>query len=263
MKVLIANAKKAEAFCQIFNNLKELCDVVTFRFSVDQIYIQGMDGSHVALYEIQLKKSWFDAYKLEETDARVVSISQDVLSRVLSMRQKNQVIIIDYKDNPDKLNMEFKNLKPTQKEFPKEYSLPLMEVDSELLEIPEVEYEVDFSIKAKTFGLLVGQLMNFDDNIKMNFKDTCIRFSACGDTLGNMTVDLYSDKTEYVEEFIISEDCDMNISFSLRYIHSFCQFDKLSDMMELHFSENYPMQLKYDMGDDSYIRFMLAPKLEE
>lgn len=263
MKVLIANAKKAEAFCQIFNNLKELCEVITLRFSDDQIYIQGMDMSHVALYEIQLKKYWFDAYNLEETDCRLISISQDILSRVLSMRQKNQVILINFEGNPDKLNIEFKNLKPTQKEFPKEYALPLMEVESELLDIPEVEYEVDFSIKAKTFGLLVGQLMNFDESISMNFTESCIRFSASGDSFGKMSVDLYSDKTEYVEEFVISEDCELNISFSLKYIHSFCQFDKLSETIDLHFSENYPMQLKYDMGNESYIRFMLAPKLEE
>ena len=251
MQILIANAKKAEMFSQIFQNLKGMTiDTVTFRFSKDQLFIQGMDGSHVALYELFLDKYWFDAYKFEEGDLGTITISQDILERVLSMRQKNQIIKIDYSGNPDKLNIEFKNLKPTEKE-------------SDLLEIPDVEYEVDFSISAKTFNLLMAQMINFDEDIKMEFSETRIRFTASGDTLGSMKVDLFSDKVEYVEEYSIAEGSELNSSFSIKYFNAFCKFDKLSSKVNLHFSENYPMQLRYNIDDKSYMRFMLAPKVED
>lgn len=264
MQILIANAKKAEMFSQIFQNLKGMMiDTVTFRFSKDRLFIQGMDGSHVALYELFLDKYWFDAYKFEEGDLGTITISQDILERVLSMRQKNQIIKIDYSGNPDKLNIEFKNLKPTEKEFPKEFCLPLMEVESDLLEIPDVEYEVDFSISAKTFNLLMAQMINFDEDIKMEFSEEKIRFTASGDSLGSMKVDLFSNKVEYVEEYSIAEGSELNSSFSIKYFNAFCKFDKLSSKVNLHFSENYPMQLRYDIDDKSYMRFMLAPKVED
>lgn len=263
MKLLIANAKKADTFTQMFANLKGLTEAITFRFNEENIYIQGMDLSHVALYEILLDKYWFEAYKLNSGDSKVISISLDILSKVLAMRQKNQIILIDFDNNPDKLNIQFKSIKPNAKEYPKEYSLPLMEIDSELLDIPDVEYEVDFTINAKTFSLLVGQLENFDETVKMSFSEEAINFTAEGDTSGSMKADLYSKDVDYVEEFCIGEECEMNISFSLKYINQFCQFEKLSQMIILHLSENYPMQMKYNIDEKSYMRFMLAPKIDD
>ena len=166
MKLLIANAKRQTRLPKCLQILRDLQEAITIRFSEENIYIQGMDLSHVALYEFLLDKHWFDAYKLNTGDSKIISISLEILSKVLAMRQKNQIILIDFDNNPDKLNVQFKNIKPNAKEYPKEYTLPLMEIDSELLEIPDVEYEVDFTINAKTFSLLVSQLENFDETVK-------------------------------------------------------------------------------------------------
>ena len=71
---------------------------------------------------------------------------------------------------------------------------------------------------AKTFSLLVSQLENFDETVKMSFSEEAINFTAEGDTSGSMKADLYSKDVDYVEEYGIGEDCEMNISFSLKYI---------------------------------------------
>ena len=95
----------------------------------------------------------------------------------------------------------------------------------------------------------------------MSFSEEAINFTAEGDTSGSMKADLYSKDVDYVEEYGIGEDCETNISFSLKYINQFCQFEKLSQTIDLHLSENYPMQLKYNIDEKSHVRFMLAPKL--
>lgn len=263
MKLLIADARNAEKFVQLFSQLKGLSETITLHFEDERLYCQGFDMSQVSMYEISLTKEWFEDYDCDEGDAHELSISIEIISKVLSMRQKNQMICIEYHGDPDKLDVSFKNLVPTEKEFPKEFQLPLMQIDYQMLEIPDVEYEVDFGIKTKKLAVMISQLQNFDDNVAMKFSETTIRFTTSSQTMGTMSVDLFSDKVEYVDDFSISEGKEINISFSTRYFVSFCQFDKLAVDVELHFSENYPMQMKYELEEDSYVRFMLAPKIED
>ena len=111
--IKIAKIHKIDASIMLlpFMNYHELGigDAIHVEPGVAHIYIQGMDLSHVALYEILLNKHWFDAYKLNTGDSKIISISLDILSKVLAMRQKNQIILINFDDNPDKLNIQFKN----------------------------------------------------------------------------------------------------------------------------------------------------------
>ena len=65
-----------------------------------------------------------------------------------------------------------------------------------------------------------------------------------------------------VTEFALAEDKDeIKQSFALRYIKMMCSFSKISSETCMEFTIDSPMKLKYNMADDSYIQFYLAPKL--
>ena len=64
MRFEINDKRKCELFINIFNNLKKFTDTISLIFDEERLYIQGMDASHVCIYELSLDKSWFCVWML-------------------------------------------------------------------------------------------------------------------------------------------------------------------------------------------------------
>ena len=46
-------------------------------------------------------------------------------------------------------------------------------------------------------------------------------------------------------------------------MHKVCAFKNIASQVYIGVSENYPLEIKYNIDGTSYIRFMVAPKIEE
>ena len=66
MKLIIGNKKKAQVFTAIFQNLNKFTVDVNIYFKEEELYIQGMDSSHCSMFEIVLKKDWFEDYTCDK-----------------------------------------------------------------------------------------------------------------------------------------------------------------------------------------------------
>ena len=75
-----------------------------------------------------------------------------------------------------------------------------------------------------------------------------------------MTVNIPIDD---LNEFTISEGETLQLSYSLNYIHKMCLTTKLSKDIDISLSNNFPIRLKYDIGDESYVLFYVAPKTND
>ena len=63
--------------------------------------------------------------------------------------------------------------------------------------------------------------------------------------------------------FAINEGEELNMSFSLNYLHNICSFNKLSKEMEIKLCSNYPLCIIYDLNNDGFMKFYLAPKIDD
>ena len=64
-------------FVHIFQHLKLFSNNVNLRFDEDKLYVQGMDGSHVSVFELNITSSWFDEYTIEKDN--VIGINSNIL----------------------------------------------------------------------------------------------------------------------------------------------------------------------------------------
>ena len=127
------------------------------------------------------------------------------------------------------------------------------------ISVPDTEYEAEFSINAKKINEIMGQLLHFGDTINIKCSEEQIVLGADG-VGGEMTVNIpIDDLTEYA----ISEGGIIDLSFSLQYIQKMCITHKLSTEIDFAISANYPMKIKYNLGNDSYVLFFIAPKIQE
>lgn len=292
MKIAIHSKSLAKRFTTIFTNLGNLTESVVLYFNDDGLYIQGIDTGHVSLYEANFDKTWFSVYKRAEDDAAQISISLDYFKRILSTRGDDQIIYLECNGlSPDKMTIIFRSIAKESKEFPREYEMNLMDIDTEAIEVPEKEDSVQFYIESKTMTSLVKQLMMFDETVIINCNEEEINFRSKG-TEGSMSVNLFDNDKDYVEEFMIDEDYQLKISFALRYLEHFCAFQKVAPRMRLSLTNSLPIELFYSLetppknvkhdkngeedgkkedaeyandheNPNSYLRFFLAPKVED
>ena len=150
MKLKISEKQKKDIFLSIFNLLKTCSSIVTMIYKQNELYIQGMDKAHVCLFEIKLQSDWFDEYQPPDPEiTETVSIDSHIFCNILSIVEESQTVCLwyEFEGQSDKFNIDFRS--EDKSGFSKFFNIPLADIDTELLEIPDVNYDVEFSIKAK------------------------------------------------------------------------------------------------------------------
>lgn len=264
MKLSIENKSKLEMFVALFQLLKNWSSQLNLQFEPDQLYIQTMDKSHICLSNIVIKASWFSEYFVEE--ATNISVDTGSFATMMNYAVKHNKVDIIFNDT-DKLFINLLNNAPigtsgasaTNTNFDHFFELPLMDVEQENLSIPSVDYDVEFSMDSKKFSDLISELMVFGPNLNIMCTEELLEFNSSGDT-GKLKVNIPIDS---LNEFAISEGEQLDISYSLAHIGKMCLSTKLGGEIGVGISAEYPMSLKYSLGDESTVTFFIAPKIAE
>jgi proliferating cell nuclear antigen PCNA len=257
MNLTITEKKKKDVFISIFDRLKSCASLVKIVFRNDALYIQGMDKSHICLYDVTLNSSWFNQYTVNETID--ICVDTQIFFNVLSTAQEQHTIFLHCDENePDHFHIDLKT-DNTSTTFDKFFKIPLADLELELLTIPSVEYDAEFSIPSKKMNELCSQLFMFGTVINIQCTEEKIDISSSG-TMGEMMVNIPIDD---LSEYSISEGEVIKLSYSLSYVYKMCLTTKLSGDIQFSISANSPMRIKYDLGEDSVFLFFIAPKVEE
>ena len=264
MKFQIKDKIACEKFTSIMCNIQRFCENVILFFHADHFYIQCMDFTQVVLFEVRLDADFFHEYNVEEGDSSNIGIKSTIVQKIFNTRNVEQDITFHYKGNPDKVFISFENIKKDSIDIPKYFELPLIEIDTPLLSIPEKEYPVDFSISTKIFSGIINDLLLFGENIKVICDEDKILMQS-SDHEGSLNVKLFdnSESIEKITDYAIEQDFSMELDFSNKYFVQFCAFSKLSDVIYLYYSNDMPMQLMYELSEKSYVRFYLTSLAED
>jgi proliferating cell nuclear antigen len=256
MKFIISDSKKALKFTTIINHLKQFTSNLLIHLKPEGLYIQCLDDSHCCLFECELDPSWFEEYSFEYTKA--IGISLSTFYKVLNVRQETQSIELTLdEENEDVVCINF--IKGSNGHFDKYFELSLINIESESMNVTQPETLVDLTIETKTFCDMINQFMIFDDILMITFTEEKIGLIASGSE-GKMRTEINIDD---VKEYQVAEKIELKQSYSLRYINMMCHFNKLSAELYMGFSDDMPMLMKYDLGENSHASFHLAPKITD
>ena len=257
MNIVIENVQKAEIFCLIFQHIKVFSDHVNIMFEPDRLYIQSMDSARVSIFEIVLPAHWFDKYTC--LTSMNIGISSQILFKILNTRDRMHKIEFACETNNDRLNIHFTS--EDKNTYDKHFEVPLLDINSETMSIPETEYQAEFSLSSGHFSSLINQLKIFGDTMDIECSEQkIILFSKSPDN-GKMSVEINIDD---LSSFAINEGEKLALSFSLNALSNICLYNKLSREIEIKISPDYPIKLVYYLGtDDSKMVFYLAPKISD
>ena len=256
MKVTISNKNKKDLFVAIFQILKNCTSIVRVIFQKDKMYIQGMDKSHICLFEVNIQKIWFDDYIIDEHV--VMCFDTNIFHLIISSKQESHNIVI-HSDGEDNINIDLISQEHTKGEFDRHFKIPLADYEYDEMNIPIVDYDAEFSISSKKICEITSQMLSFGNDL--NIKCSVERIDLVADGIvGEMLVNI---PIEDLNEYSIVEGDVIDLKYSLNYIAKMCLTNKLSSEVAFGISADYPMKINYDLGDDSSIVFYIAPKISD
>ena len=137
-----------------------------------------------------------------------------------------------------------------------------MELESELLGIPETDYSVEIKLSTKKFLDLTSNLLIFDSDVKFICNEDNIKLVAESQTNGEMCVNFSIDD---LSEYSIEEDKVIELKYNLGHLYKKCLTNKLTDEIKLYINSDTPMKLEYCFKDSSNIEvcYYMAPKLDD
>ncbi len=258
MLIKVNDIKRAEEFSHLVMNMHRFTDSIIINFLDEGFYVQGMEQSQVCLFEVNLTKGYFDQYEKTEGDSPTIGLKTTILQKIFNSRDSDQTVEMKYDGDPDKIQISFESVKDS-KSIPKFFEIPLIDVEQTNLSIPDKEYTAEVNVETKTFSSIVSNLLVFGEDIKVKCQEDEIWMSS-SNFEGEMKVFLMDEtENDYIIQYISEQGCDILLQFKSKYISNFCAFSKLAKNVWLYFIEDEPMQMKYEMGEESYVRFYLAP----
>ena len=262
INIAINNFQAAECFTYIFQHARLFTDHLNILFEKERVYIQSMDPTRVSIFEVYLPAEWFCKYEHIGDQTITLGVNSTMFFRILNTRDKNQTLNISFKSNDDeKLYLHFTS--DDKSIFDKHFEMPLIDLECELMEIPNTESEAEFSISSINFANIVTQMKLFGDTIEINCTEEKIELLSISQESGKMTVTIDIDE---LTSYSINEGEIMKLSFSLNILHNICQYNKIAKEMEIHLKDSFPLKLIYHINNnnsDAKLVFYLAPKIED
>jgi proliferating cell nuclear antigen len=183
------------------------------------------------------------------------------MAKMLKCAGNDDIITIKADDGSDTVTFMFES--PTQDKI-SDFEMKLMDIDSEHLGIPEAEYHAIVRMPSAEFARICKDLSSIGDTVVISVTKEGVKFSTKGDIGSanivcrqNTSVDKPDDAT------VIEMNEPVALQFALRYMNSFTKATPLSNTVTISLSNELPVVVEYKIAEMGYVRFYLAPKIEE
>ena len=229
-------------FAKMIDGIKDLCPEGNIDFGVEGMQMQVMDSAHVSLCSMLMRTNMFKKYSC------ATAMSLGINFKTLAMMLKSSTGELRLKSNGDKLEVTVQKMSGTA-----QYSMNLMDIDSEHLHLPDTEYSALCVLPTVTLGKVMRDVSDFSDTCTLHIGET-FTLTASGDI----------GKVEWK-----ADDCKCSVTspvdplqFSLRYM---CLFSKcaVSEKLVIGMSAEMPMCVTFPIEQHGFMRFYLAPKMVE
>lgn len=255
MRFSVSDKTKCKKFCSLFQLSSAICDDVNIHVSDEKIFIQGMDHAHVCLFELTLEKDWFQTFEMgKEEKSLVFGVKLKIFAKVLNCWKDKQIITID-NVTEDKWRILF-----SSDSIEKTFEMSLFDFDNQLLEIPDVDYDVDTTIRSNLVQELVSEMGEFGEIVEIRCSDDDIHFTTKQNS--NETQVENKLNVDELESYSIVEEGSVCSEYSLQYLQNIVQFSRVSKEVEINISNDYPLRFTYSLGDNNKIRLWVSPRIE-
>ena len=249
--------KHSSYFKSIVAFINNIVQCANFKLNKDGIKIVSMDKAHVALLDCFIPKSFFSHYSFSTgTRDITLGINIELLMKILNHLKPDDELIFEYK--VDSLDISFINDK-----YKKFYNIKLMDINTDELCIQDCSSSTKINIESKYLYDIIKDFNDIGDVVKFNiFKQKIddenqnIELECTGDMTGIRMIICNDDLT-------LSNLQDISLDFSLKNLEIFSKGYNLNKYVNIEIDRNFPIKMSYEIMEEGYINYFLAPRIED
>lgn len=244
---------------KVLEAIKDLLSDAIYDCTSTGITLQAMDSSHVSLVSLSLRSDGFDTFRCDRNLS--LGINLPSMSKILKCAGNDDVITIKAGDSADNVTFVFES--PNQEKV-SDYEMKLIDLDVEHLGIPDTEYSTVVKLPSAEFQRICRDLSQIGDSVVISCTKEGVKFSASGDLgTGNIKLAQTSSTDKEDEAVVVEMNQAVCLTFALRYLNFFTKATPLSPQVSLSMSQDVPLVVEYKIADMGFLRFYLAPKIED
>ncbi|MCQ2818406.1 MAG: proliferating cell nuclear antigen (pcna) [archaeon] len=216
-----------------------------------------MDSAHVSLVSLKLNDSGFEEYRCDKNITLGLNLVD--FSKILKMAKTDDLLILKAEEESSYLTIIFEN-KNTQKTA--EFQLNLLNLDAQALGIPDQQYPTYIKMSSVDFVSLCKDFTSMSDIVKISVEGNEAVFSINGKS-GPGKITMHGNNAEKPEDQVEIQCAEqVACSYGLQYLNSFAKASSLSTVVTLNISKDFPLMIEYDIADCGFVKFYLAPKMD-
>jgi proliferating cell nuclear antigen len=242
----------------LFEVMKEIVHDVCLCFDNTGIKLTTMDGSRCALIYLRLDASRFEVFHC--TGKVNTGINMNSMFKLVRTTGSHDTITLYQKnDVSNELGICISN---ADRNSVTDFALKLLDVDSEDIRLPDVEFDSVITLPSSYFQRLCRDMINIGDTVEISSApDGTLKLSTHGDFARQET--FMGEATEG-SGMVVSANTGAEVSgrFSLKFLVLFCRASSLCATVELLIKQSFPLIMKFNVASLGEIKFCLAPKVD-
>jgi len=258
MFLRMAKIERASILKKIVDAIKELVSDAKFECTAAGICLQAMDAAHVSLVALLLRAEGFEEYRCDRNIS--LGINLENMAKVLKCAGNDDSVTIRAEDDGDSVTFIFE-----AKNKISNFELKLLDIDADAIGIPDTEYKSVVKMPAGEFHRLCANLITWGDSVIIATSKEGITFNVSGE-MGSGNVTIKPGKAADADDgetTTISISDPISLTFAARKLLAFTKATPLSSSVSLSMSDDVPLAVEYTVTDMGYVRYYLAPKIED
>jgi len=241
MRLKMENPK---LFSDIVGIISELVIEVRLKVNKEGMSLTAIDPANVAMVYFKIPTDLFSEFLVDKEE--ILGINLESLKAVLRRCGPGSSLTLEKFENTLKLGI--------QDRIRRDFTLALMEIESEEKEMPEWEFKSVIKMDSESFVEVIEDCSVVADACTFHAEPNKFTVEARGP--------LNSSKAEFSPDEVEIHSDTSSARFSLEYLNKFIKGGRISSRVTINFSDNHPMRINFPTGN-VLLSFILAPRIEQ
>ncbi len=237
---------KAEVLKEIVDVVSTLVDEVKFNVGTDAVVVKAVDPAHVAMVDLSLDRSAFDAYKADDGE---IGVDMDKMKEILRLAKSGDVISMAHDEDKNRLVVSVGNT-----------TRRMALVDTAGMsdpKVPSLNLPAKLTIRTDELRQGIRASESISDHIALKASNSGFEIASEGDT----------DNVSHVVPKELLEDLQVKDSvrslFPLDYFSNMVKSIGTATTVTLYLGSDYPVKMEFKIaGGKGEVRYLLAPRIE-
>lgn len=229
-----------------FDMIYDGSNIIELRLDQDKCKISLLNNSHVAFYDVEYSKDFFDNYEVEDVESVLIFVED--FYKILKSSTKNDVMSLSSTDS--NLIVTFEN-----ESNRRVFEIPLGEDYGQSPTPPSIDYQGSVMVSLEDLKAPVNDLDKIvkTDRFKMILNDNSLKIISPDDSL-----------TQYKHEIDVESNNTGNVIINIDYISQLLKLDKVNKVVELKIGDGIPLSWNITSPlEDVRISGLIAPIIED